>query len=303
MSANDLRISERRLRAFLAHQRLPSAFRNTARRFFLPLAAGLPSLRSGSAPLLLGINGAQGTGKSTLADFLELAVAELFDWRTAVLSIDDFYLTRAERQRLASDIHPLFETRGVPGTHDTEMLATSIDRLQRLPAGAAFELPRFDKSIDERAPEATWPSVAGPLDLVILEGWCVGSTAQTARALREPVNELEREEDPDAVWRTYANEQLSSHYEPVFSALDALAFLAAPSFEAVFRWRFEQEQKLADSSDARASSVMNREQVARFIRYYERLTRHNLNTLPSRADVVLTLDEAHAVVASDWNRD
>ena len=288
---------------FVARHRLPAAFRKTADKFYLPLAETLPLLRSISGPLLLGINGAQGTGKSTLADFLESAVAELFGWRTAVLSIDDFYLTRAELEALGHEVHPLFATRGVPGTHDTVMLATVIDRLRRLPAGVAVELPRFDKSIDDRAPQAAWPSVAGPLDLVILEGWCVGSTAQPAAALREPVNELERDEDPEGVWRTYVNDQLSNHYEPVFTTLDALVFLAAPSFDAVFRWRFEQEQKLAASSDAGASSVMNREQVARFIRYYERLTRHNLNTLPSRADVVLSLDEDHAVIASDWKHD
>ena len=75
-------------------------------------------------------------------------------------------------------------------------------------------------------------------------------------------------------------------------------FLGAPSFEAVFRWRLEQEQKLAETSSGAA--IMTAEEVARFIRFYERLTRHNLRTLPQRADVVLTLDENHAVVAGRY---
>lgn len=295
MSSDAVQLPDAFMQDFLSRHRLPATFLETAREFYLPLAAQLPSFRHDANSLLLGINGAQGTGKSTLADFLAKATEELFGWRTAVLSIDDFYLTRAERQVLARDVHPLFATRGVPGTHDMTMLSNALDQLGNLPAGAAMTLPRFDKSSDERAKVSTWPRVDGPLDMVVLEGWCVGSEAQRDDAMREPVNALERDEDPDGSWRTTANERLAVLYEPVFARLDALVFLAAPSFEAVFRWRLEQEQKLADATAG--SAIMDQSEIARFIRFYERITRHNLQILPKRADVVLTLDENHAVVA------
>ncbi len=298
MSSNPIQLPNDALSRFMAVHRLPTAFRVTAEQFYLPLAAKLPSLLPPSRPLLLGINGAQGTGKSTLAEFLDMVSRECFGWRNAIMSIDDFYLTHSERAALADDIHPLLATRGVPGTHDTALLAKVLDQLSDLVPGATVEVPRFDKANDDRSPNAS--TIEGPLDMIILEGWCVGSRSQEEAALRDPVNELERSEDPDGSWRTFVNDSLARNYEAIFARLDALFFLKAPSFEAVFRWRLEQEQKLADASDADAASIMNPEQVGRFIRYYERLTRHNLQTLPSRSDVVLTLDEEHAVVASDW---
>ena len=298
MSRNPLQLPEQALSNFLAMHRLPQAFRETAEKFYLPIAERLPVVLPPDRPLLLGINGAQGTGKSTLAEFLDMVSTECFGWRNAILSIDDFYLTHAERAVLADDVHPLLATRGVPGTHDTALLTEVLDELLDLPSGASAQVPRFDKANDDRSPHAS--TIEGPLDMIILEGWCVGSHAQEESALQNPVNDLERDEDPDGKWRAYVNKKLAQDYEPVFEQLDALFFLKAPSFDAVFRWRLEQEQKLADASDADAASIMNPEQVGRFIRYYERLTRHNLQTLPSRSDLVLTLDEDHAVVGSDW---
>ena len=285
---------------FMAMHRLPQSFQETAEKFYLPLAARLPSLLPAERPLLLGINGAQGTGKSTLAEFLDMVSRERFGWRNAIMSIDDFYLTHAQRAALADDIHPLLATRGVPGTHDTALLTDVLNELLDLAPGATAEVPRFDKANDDR--DAHTSTVEGPLDMIILEGWCVGTRSQEETALRKPVNELESLGDPDGSWRTFVNNSLAKNYEPVFERLDALFFLKAPSFDAAFRWRLEQEQKLADASAADAASIMNPKQVGRFIRYYERLTRHNLQTLPARSDVVLTLDEEHAVVASNSRR-
>lgn len=283
---------------FLAAHRLPKAFLATVERYYLPLARRLPGLTRRRGALLLGIGGAQGTGKSTLADFLDRATSALFGWRNAVLSIDDFYLTRAERVDLAARVHPLLRTRGVPGTHDTGMLSVVLDRLGDLGSGERLALPRFDKAQDERAAAADWPVATGPLDLVVLEGWCVGSVAQTAAELKAPVNALEREEDPDGAWRAYVNEQLEARYRPIFDRLDALVFLAAPGFDAVYRWRLEQEQKLAAIRRGAAPAIMDANGIRRFIRHYERLTRHNLATLRASADVVFELGEDHAVTAS-----
>ncbi len=284
----------------LQHQ-LPKAFQLIAEEYYLPLARSLPELRPETDPLFLGINGAQGTGKSTLADFLRVASTAMFDWNVAVLSLDDFYYTREERAALASDVHPLLMTRGVPGTHDTVMLAQCLSELRRVRRSEEVSLPRFDKAIDDRACDSMWPVVSGPIDLVILEGWCVGSQSQTEGDLREAINELERGEDCDGTWRRYANDQLRAHYAAIFDQLDMLVFLKAPSFDAILHWRLEQELKLAEKSHADSAGLMNKDDIMRFIQFYERLTRVNLATLPGSADVVFHLNESHNVTGLSLN--
>jgi len=263
---------------------------------YLPLITWIVSRRKPDGAMLLGINGAQGTGKSTLADFLELGLRSMHGWRVAVLSIDDFYLTKTQRAELAATVHPLLATRGVPGTHDVRMLSDCLSRLAMLGDGQQYRLPRFDKSRDDRADATEWPAVIGPLDLIILEGWCVGSTAEEDVSLVDPVNDLERDEDPSGTWRRYVNDQLRESYMPVFTKMDALVFLQAPSFDAVFRWRLEQEQKLAKTSGD-APGTMDAVAIARFIQFYERITRTNIGRLPDSSDVVIELDEQHNCVA------
>lgn len=297
----EVRLSDSAIAGFIHSHQLPSAFRRLAADHYLPLASWVVSRCSSAAPTLLGINGAQGTGKSTLAEFLKLALETTHQWRVAVVSIDDFYLTKAERRRLAHDVHPLLATRGVPGTHDTGMLLQCLDELAALGPSERCRLPRFDKAKDERSDPSTWPEIAGPVDLIILEGWCVGSVAEDDATLAKPVNRLEREQDVDASWRRFANERLQSDYAAVFTRIDALVFLQAPSFEAIFRWRLEQERKLAAATSAKAPGVMSARQVAEFIQLYERITRNNLELLPASADVVLELDENHGCLASRYD--
>jgi D-glycerate 3-kinase len=293
-------VSARSLDRFIAAHRLPESFRTTATQYFEPLADWLRTKSGGGTPFLLGINGAQGTGKSTLAAYLALALGESGDRTVAILSIDDFYLTKAERQQLARTVHPLLATRGVPGTHDLPLLRKSLARLRELRAGERHRLPRFDKAIDDRADESSWPAIDGPVDLIILEGWCVGSVAEPEAALETPVNELEADKDADGRWRHYVNERLRTDYADVFAGLDALVFLQAPGFTSIFRWRLEQEQKLAASAGADAAGIMNESQVEAFIHYFERISRHNLDVVRGNADIVLELDEYHDCVASRY---
>ncbi len=241
--------------------------------------------RSVRRPFVLGICGAQGSGKSTLSE----ALADRLRARgvaTAVLSIDDLYRTRAERAALARDVHPLFAVRGVPGTHD---VALGLDILAALDAGRAAALPRFDKARDDRAPADAWETAPGDTALLILEGWCVGARPEAEAALAEPVNDLEREEDADGRWRRAVNAALAGDYQALFARLDLLVLLAAPGFEAVRDWRVEQEHGLARTAGAGAQGVMSDAEVERFIRFYERLTRHILAEMPDRADLVIRL--------------
>jgi D-glycerate 3-kinase len=240
------------------------------------------ALDAASAPLLVGIAGSQGSGKSTLATALEDDLRRA-GRACAILSIDDLYLPRAERRRLARDVHPLLATRGVPGTHD---VALGLDILAGFDAGRPLLLPRFDKAEDDRRPVSDWEATP-PLDLLILEGWCIGARAEPDAALREPVNRLEAEEDADGLWRRYANDALAGDYQRLFGRIDRLLFLAAPGFETVLGWRIQQEQALRARGGAH---VMDDAAIARFIAHYERLTRHMLREMPAHADLLIRLD-------------
>jgi len=250
--------------------------------------------KAATGPLVAGICGAQGSGKSTMS--LALAAAlDRIGLKVAALSIDDFYLSRAARITLAHDVHPLFATRGVPGTHDIGLAMATIRRLSQASADETNRLPRFDKAVDDRAPEASWPEFIGRADIILLEGWCVGARPEAEQVLAAPINRLEREEDPDGRWRHTVNTRLAVDYQPLFAELDMLLMIAAPSFDAVFAWRREQEHKLAARAGTAGHAVMDDDAVARFIMHYERLTRHILAEMPTRADGVLALDPARDI--------
>ncbi|MFK8051606.1 MAG: hypothetical protein AB8F65_01440 [Woeseiaceae bacterium] len=285
--------------AFIEQHALPQAYVESARRAFLPLASWLNTQldRAQGGAYVLGINGAQGTGKSTLAALLADVMGGTYDRRVAILSIDDLYMTRTEREVLATKVHPLLRTRGVPGTHDVALGLSLIRQLTLLGDAESVQVPRFDKSTDDRAPASCWDRIEGPLDLIILEGWCVGSVPCDVAALQEPINSLERDEDPEGIWRHYVNQKLTTDYQALFDLLDDLVFLRAPDFEVVHEWRLKQEQKLRTSVGAGGTAIMSDADVARFIQHYERITRANLAGLSERSAVAIELDRSHAAVS------
>lgn len=268
---------------FIADQGLPQSFRRTAELVCEPLAARAQRRRIDRGRCaVVGLCGAQGSGKTTIARYA-VRLLESRGLRAVALSLDDFYLTHEARQRLARQVHPLLAVRGPPGTHDVAMAGAALDQLR---GKGKVALPRFDKAADTRAPRAIWPNVMAPVDVIVLEGWCVGAVSQGRAALATPVNALEREEDPQGVWRTYVNDQLDGPYQALFARLQDLVLLEAPSFEVVAGWRAEQEAKLR----ARGGGGMSDSQIARFVAHYERLTRWILAEMPARADWVVTLD-------------
>ena len=295
-------MQEQALQQFLAREQLPAAYADTVREVLQPLAAVLAARSALQPGLLVGINGAQGSGKTTLTRVLGLLLQENHQKNVVTLSLDDFYLTRAERRALAEQVHPLLGTRGVPGTHDVSLMRRALDALagSNTPEGdrsdsshdsshyTGVSLPLFDKSTDDRAPQHSWPVAGSRPDIILFEGWCVGLSAQPVEALENPVNNLEANEDGDGRWRRFVNEALTEQYQPLFARLDLLVMLRVPSFYCVLEWRWLQERKMDNP-------LMDREAVQRFIQHFERLTRHGLQTLPSVADLVLSLDADHQI--------
>ena len=277
------------LARLIAAEALPASYRAVIAAHWRPLAAWIAARAAAARrPLIIGVSGAQGSGKSTLCRVLEVLLGE-HGLHAATLSLDDLYRTHAERAGLARTVHPLFATRGVPGTHD---VALGLAVLEGVRAGqAGLVLPRFDKAADDRAPEAAWPVLAAPVDVLLFEGWCMGARPQAEADLAAPVNQLEAVEDAGGIWRGHVNAALAGPYRALFDAPDLVVMLQAPGFEAVLGWRQLQEEKLR----SRTGGGMSDAQLARFVMHYERLTRHLLTNLPPRADVVIPLAANHAV--------
>lgn len=233
-------------------------------------------------PPLIAVVGAQGSGKTTLAR----AAAERFG--AAQISIDDVYLTRAEREALAREVHPLFVTRGPPGTHDLGLLQQLIDALSSAGPDDETRIPDFDKRGDDRRPVADWRVFAGRPSAILIDAWCLGALPQDAAELAEPVNALEADRDPDGGWRRAVNGFVGGPYADFVAAFDAVLFLKAPSFDVVLDWRCQQEADLLGVPPGDLPAA-ERERLAGFIQYFERITRRMLDG-GVRADVVVQLD-------------
>ena len=287
------------IKDFIQQERLPSTYLLDATQYFLPLVrdikAEIQSSRKG--PFLIGINGAQGTGKSTLAKLLS-ALLTSSGYRTVNLSIDDFYYSKAKRQELADEIHPLLRSRGVPGTHDVDLALNLIEQLYAAGSNQQITLPRFDKSLDDCRPVTACEQIQGPIDIIILEGWFVGAKAQAGDELTQAINELEINEDSDGRWRAYVNHQLAGSYQSLFEKIHLLLMLQAPGFEQILEWRSLQEEKLRRLAVTDASGLMDRKAIKHFIQHFERLTRHCLRTLPDSADRVFQLNAEHRITLS-----
>ncbi len=284
-------------KSILAAESIPesSAIFKSFHSLYFPMSCWL-NHKAGTELFIAGLNGAQGSGKSTTAKILKVLLEKGFGKRVLVLSIDDLYLTRQQRQKLSEDIHPLLIMRGVPGTHDIDLGLSILKRLKDK-IFKPFRVPVFDKAIDDRAEELLWINVNEPVDIVLLEGWCVGAIAQHESELKKPVNLLEANEDKDLKWRTYVNEQLASKYKELFSLIDILIMLKVPSMKKVFEWRLLQEEKLQNISSDNQSKpgIMSEVELKRFIMHYERITQSTLKEMPNRADIVMLLDNSQQI--------
>ena len=243
--------------------------------------------------LFLGLSGGQGSGKTTVSGILKIILKFFFKRKVHVSSIDDFYKTLQDRDKMSKTIHPLFKIRGVPGTHEVKLLKKFFIFLKRKKF-KKLKLPKFDKSMDDRLKQEHWISVKKKPDIVILEGWCVGAKPQKSFLLKKPVNILEKYEDTNCIWRKYANEQLKREYKKIFSMIDHFIFIKIPNFNMVFKWRYLQEEKLRKRSRFK-KRIMSIGEIKRFIMCYERITLQMLKDLAKSASIVIMLNKTHEI--------
>ncbi len=243
--------------------------------------------------LILGFSGGQGSGKTTVTGILKIILEKFFKRRIYVSSIDDFYKTSEDRNKMANKIHPLFKTRGVPGTHDINLVKKFFYIIKKKKF-KKIKLPKFEKAMDNRLEKKYWFNIKQKPEIVILEGWCVGAKPQPNSLIKKPINILEKYEDKDLIWRKYVNEKLKSEYKKLFAMIDYFIFMKVPNFKIVFKWRLLQESKLRKKLHYK-KKIMTYSAIKRFIMFYQRITLQMIKDLSKSASIVILLKKNHEI--------
>ena len=132
--------------------------------------------------------------------------------------------------------------------------------------------------------------------MILFDGWFMGAIEQKETELLNPVNDLEKLEDPYCIWRRYVNSQLKDNYKSLFDKIDLLVMLKVSSFDKVYEWRLLQEEKLRIvTANKENNHVMSKDELVRFISHYERLTKFILKEMPSRADMLFNVSNDHRI--------
>ncbi len=263
------------------------------KKIYIPLAFWIYSKSKKKKFLIIGLSASQGSGKTTVAAILKIILKIFFKKNICVISIDDFYKTLRDRKKMAEQKHPLFKTRGVPGTHDINLIKKFFISIKKKKF-KKIKIPKFNKSTDDRFKKEKWYKINKKPEIIILEGWCVGAKAKAYSTLTKPVNSLEKNEDKDLKWRKIVNEKLQKEYKKVFSMVDHYIFMKAPSFKIVFKWRLLQENKLRMKTRSK-NKVMTYNGIKRFVMFYQRITLQMIADLSKSASVVMLLSKNHDV--------
>ena len=260
-------------------------------KFYLPLSEWSYSIYSKDFKTkIIGLSGGQGAGKSTITGILKLILRKRYGLNICVFSIDDFYKTKNERLKMSKKKHPLFITRGVPGTHDITLINQTIRKLRQKKFKTVL-IPKFDKSKDDRLRKNKWQKVKIKPDIIIFEGWCVGATHQKKTELKKPQNLIEKKYDINLKWRTMVNNLIKKRYKNLFNKIDKLVYLKVPHFNYIIKWRWLQEQKMKLTT--KNKKTMSKTQIKEFIMFYERLTKHMMKNYSKISDLTIFLDKNH----------
>ena len=263
--------------------------------FLIPLCFWISKKANKKRPFFVGLAGGQGTGKTTISSLIRIILIKYFKLKVFRISIDDFYKTRKERINLSKRIHPMLLTRGVPGTHDINMML-SFFRKAKSKKFKRLKLPTFNKAIDDRFNKKKWYDLKKRPDVIIFEGWCVGAKSEKNITLKKTINSMEKTKDQKQIWRKYVNQQLKYKYKKLYSQLNCLIYLKAKNFGLLQKWRLKQERKLLIKSKVKLNSkIMSRGDVINFMQTYQRITQNMFRYMPKYASVILKLNTNHQI--------
>jgi len=264
------------------------------KRIYIPISFWIENkYKKKGKTLFLGFSGGQGSGKTTVVKILKIILKRFFKRKIYVSSIDDFYKTLKDRNEMSYTTHSLFKTRGVPGTHDINLIKRFFYFIKKKKFKKT-KLPRFDKSNDDRLKKKYWFNIKERPEIVILEGWCVGAQPQSNSLIKKPINILEKYEDQDLIWRKHVNEKLRREYKKFFAIIDYYIFMKIPNFNMVFKWRLLQENKLRKKSQFK-KKIMSYKEIKRFIMFYQRITLQMIKDLSKSASIIMLLKKNHEI--------
>ena len=270
--------------------------------FLIPICFWIFKKASKKKPLILGLSGGQGIGKTTISSIITLILKKYFKLNIFKISIDDFYKTRKERFLLSKKIHSLLMTRGVPGTHDINIMLNFFKRVKKNNF-KSLKLPKFDKAIDDRCKKSSWYTIKKRPDIIIFEGWCVGAMAQKNSMLKKSINSLEKTNDQNLIWRKFVNNQLKTKYKKLFGHLDNLLYLKAKNFNLLQQWRIKQEKKLWLKLKKRKNlKIMNKLEVINFMQTYQRITQNMIKDVPKYASIIFKLNSNHQIKTINYRK-
>jgi len=263
--------------------------------FLIPVSFWISKRVNKKKTLIIGLAGGQGSGKTTISSILTLILQKYFKLNVFKISIDDFYKTRKDRKILSITKHPLLMTRGVPGTHDIDLMLKFFKKVKSKNFKNLI-VPKFNKAIDDRYKKNLWYKVKSKPDVIIFEGWCVGAKAQKASQLKKPINSLEKVYDQRAEWRSHVNNHLKTKYKTLFKQLDGLLYLKAKNFNLLRSWRLKQERKLwVQKKDKKNLKIMSSGDVINFMQTYQRITQQMFKDALKISSIIMNLNNNHQI--------
>ena len=263
--------------------------------FLIPICFWIAKKAKNKKPYFVGLAGGQGTGKTTISSIIKIILIKYFKLKVFKISVDDFYKTRKDRSLLSKKVHPMLLTRGVPGTHDINLMLNFFKSMKSKKF-KSLKVPSFNKAVDDRSIKKNWQSIKEKPDVIIFEGWCVGAKPVSNNSLKRSINLMEKVKDSKLVWRKYVNQQLKSKYKNLYSQLNCLIYLKAKNFSLLQKWRLKQEHKLRLKNKKRdKNKIMNKEDVLNFMQTYQRITENMFKTVPKFASIVMYLNSNHQI--------
>jgi len=270
--------------------------------FLIPICFWIVNKTKNKKPYFVGLAGGQGTGKTTVSSIIKIILEKYFKLKVFKISIDDFYKTRKERLSLSKKIHPMLITRGVPGTHDIQMMLNFFKRAKSKNF-KKMKLPNFNKAVDDRFIKKHWYRIDQKPDVIIFEGWCVGAKAELNKTLKKSINSMEKVNDRKFVWRKYVNKQLKTKYKDLYSQLNCMVYLKAKNFTMLQKWRLKQEYKLwLKRKKSSSHKIMGKGDVINFMQTYQRITEYMFKNMPKYASIVLNLNNNHQIKSAVYKK-